>query len=585
MRRLYAYMLRYRRRYLAGFFFLLVTATLAMIIPYFLKRAVEVIERDRTLNGLVFFVLLIIGMALVQGVARTFSRFLIFNIGRDIEYDLRNDLFAHLEKLSPSFYQRSQTGDLMSRLVNDIGAVRMMIGPGILNFINTPVYYVYAVSIMLTISIPLTLLSLTAYPLVLWLVKHLSRTLMERTVKVQEGLAALSARAQENLSGMTVVKAYALEDAEVESFKRINAEFQRQSLALARVRGFIAPVMKLVSSAGILVVLWFGGWLVIRDRVGIGDLVAFIAYLHLLAWPTMALGWMLSIVQRGRAAMMRLEHIFAAEPEIVDPPAVALGNGMAPIERGEIEFEGVRFAYPAVRKRHDVLEDVNVRIPAGSTVAIVGRTGAGKTTLVNLVPRLFDPLAGSVRIDGRDVRSLSLTTLRRALGVVPQDPFLFSTSIRENIAYGLSGNGEIDEKVKWAATVAGLERDLEALPRGLETPVGERGITLSGGQKQRVTLARALAVDPKILVFDDALSSVDSETERRILRHLRESFPDRTRVVISHRVSTVRGADTIVVLDGGRIVETGTHEELLRSGGVYAEIFEEQMVENELEEL
>ena len=580
MRRLYAYMLRYKWRYMFGFVCLLATATVAMIIPYFLKRAVEVIEHDRALRGVRFYVLLIVGLALVQGVARTFSRFTIFNIGRDIEYDLRNDLFAHLETLPQSYYQRSQTGDLMSRLVNDIGAVRMMIGPGILNFINTPVYYVYAVSIMVTISVPLTVFSLTAYPVVLWIVKRLSRQLMERTVKVQEGLALLSSRAQENLSGMTVVKAYALEDSEIASFERMNAEFQEQSLALARVRGIIVPVMKLVSSAGILVVLWFGGWLVIRGRVGIGDLVAFIAYLHLLAWPTMAMGWMLSILQRGRASMMRLEHIFVAEPEIVGPP----GDGEAPIERGEIEFDGVRFAYPG-RRSPDVLSNVQLRIPAGSTMAIVGRTGAGKTTLVNLIPRLFDPASGSVRIDGRDVRTIPLATLRHALGLVPQDPFLFSTTIRDNIAYGLSGNGEVDEKVRWAATVAGLEKDLEMLPRGLETPVGERGITLSGGQKQRVTLARAFAVDPKILIFDDALSSVDSETERRILRQLRESFPDRTRLVISHRLSTVRGADHIVVLDEGRIVEVGTHDDLLRRGGVYAEMFLEQMVENELEAL
>jgi ATP-binding cassette, subfamily B, multidrug efflux pump len=581
MRRLYGYMLRYRWRYVFGLVCLLITATLAMTIPYLLKRAVEVIEHDRELKGLRFFVLSIVGMALVQGVARTFSRFVIFNIGRDIEYDLRNDLFAHLETLPQSFYQRSQTGDLMSRLVNDIGAVRMMIGPGILNFVNTPVYYAYAVSIMLTISVPLTFLSLTAYPLVLWIVKRLSRQLMERTVKVQEGLAALSARAQENLSGMTVVKAYALERAEIAGFERMNAEFQEQSLALARVRGFIAPVMKIVSSVGILVVLWFGGWLVIRDKIGIGDLVAFIAYLHLLAWPTMALGWMLSILQRGRASMLRLEHIFVAQPEVVGAPV----DGEPAIERGEIEIEGVRFTYPALRKTHEVLSSVSLRIPAGSTVALVGRTGAGKSTLVNLVPRLFDPLCGTIRIDGRDVREMSLATLRRALGMVPQDPFLFSTTIRGNVAYGLAGNGEVEDKVRWAAEVAGLEKDLEALPRGLETPVGERGITLSGGQKQRVTLARALAIDPKILVLDDALSSVDSETERVILRRLREEFPNRTRIVISHRVSTVRGADQVVVIDAGRVVEAGTHEELLRRGGVYAEIFEEQMVEDQLEAL
>jgi ATP-binding cassette subfamily B protein len=581
MHRLYGYMWRYRWRYMLGFVCLLLTASAAMVIPYVLKRAVEVIEHDRELHALGVFVSLIVGLAIVQAVARTFSRFVIFNIGRDIEYDLRNDLFAHLQTLSPSFYQRSQTGDLMSRLVNDIGAVRMMIGPGILNFINTPVYYVYAVAIMVTISVPLTLLSLTAYPLVLWIVKGLSRSLMERTVKVQEGLAGLSARAQENLSGMTVVKAYALEDTEIASFRRMNAEFQEQGLALARVRGFIAPVMKMVSSAGILVVLWFGGWLVVRGTIGIGDLVAFIAYLHLLAWPTLALGWMLSILQRGRASMMRLQHIFTAQPEIAGSSE---DGAQAPIERGEIELDGVRFAYPGRRSR-EVLSDVRVEILAGETVAIVGRTGAGKTTLVSLIPRLFDAVAGSVRIDGRDVRSMSLATLRHAVGVVPQDPFLFSTTIRENIAYGLAGNGDVDEKVRWAAQVAGLEKDLAALPRGLETLVGERGITLSGGQKQRVTLARALAGDPKVLIFDDALSSVDSETERRILRELRRAFPHRTRLVISHRASTVRGADRILVLDAGRIVEGGTHEELLRRGGVYAEIFEEQMVEDQLESL
>lgn len=581
MRRLFAYMRRYRGQYLFGFVCLLVTATLAMLIPYFLKRAVDVIEHDRSLRGVGFYVGVIVGMALVQAVARTYSRFVIFNIGRDIEYDLRNDLFAHLETLPLGFYQRSQTGDLMSRLVNDISAVRMMIGPGILNFINTPVYYVYAVTIMLTISVPLTFLSLTAYPLVLWIVKRLSRQLLERTVKVQEGLAMLSARAQENLAGMTVVKAYALEDSEIRSFAAMNEDFQRQSLALARVRGFIAPVMKMVSSAGILVVLWFGGWLVIRGRVGMGDLVAFIAYLHLLAWPTMALGWMLSILQRGRAAMTRLEEIFAAEPDVVGPPA----GGEAPIERGEIDVESASFAYPAAAKAPQVLDDATLHVPAGTTIAIVGRTGAGKTTLVSLLPRLFDPQRGTVKVDGRDVRSMSLATLRRAIGVVPQDPFLFSTTIRENIAYGLAGNGDRDERIRWAAMVAGLEKDLEALPLGLETPVGERGITLSGGQKQRVTLARALAVDPKVLIFDDALSSVDSETEKRILGHLRESFPDRTRIVISHRVSTVRSADRIVVLDGGRIVESGRHDELLRRGGAYAEMFEEQMVEDALESL
>jgi ATP-binding cassette, subfamily B, multidrug efflux pump len=581
MRRLFAYMARYRARYAFGLACLVATATFAMAIPYLLKKAVEVVEKDRTLDGLGVYVVGVIALAILQGIVRTFSRFVIFNVGRDIEYDLRNDLFAHLEKLSPSYYHRQQTGDLMSRLVNDISAVRMLLGPGILNFVNTPVYYLYAVSIMLTIDARLTVLSLLAYPIVLAVVKRTSRQLMERTVKVQEGLADLSSRAQENLAGMGAVKAYALEGEEIERFRKMNAQFQETSLGLARVRGLIMPVMKLVSNAGILVVLWYGGRLVIRDEITIGDLVAFMGYLHLLAWPTMAMGWMLSILQRGRAAMSRLEHIFSAEPEIVG----AEGNGEAAVTRGLVEIEDVTFSYPGSREATRVLDGVSLRIEPGEMVAVVGRTGAGKTTLAQLVPRLFDPTSGTVKIDGRDVRTLPLASLRRALGVVPQDPFLFSTTIRENVAFGLSGNGENDAKVAHVTEVAALGDDLASLPRGLETPVGERGITLSGGQKQRVTLARALATDPKVLVLDDALSSVDAETEKHILARLREAAPGRTCLLVSHRVSTLRNADRIVVLDGGRIVEQGTHDGLLRKGGVYTAIFQEEMLADELEAL
>lgn len=580
MQRLLAYMARHKRRYAFGMFCLVATATLAMAIPYLLKCAVEVVERDPSLGGLGKIVLAIVALALVQGVVRAFSRFVIFNVGRDIEYDLRNDLFAHLEGLSLSYYQRQQTGDLMSRLVNDITAVRMLLGPGILNLVNTPVYYLYAVSIMFTIDVPLTLLSLLSYPAVLLIMKRASRQLMERTIKVQEGLADLSSRAQENLAGIGAVKAYALEKEEIERFRKMNDSFQETSLGLARVRGIIVPVMKLVSNAGLLVVLWYGGHLVVAGKISIGDLIAFMAYLHLLAWPTLALGWMLSIVQRGRAAMMRLEHIFAAKPEIVAP--ATNGEGVA---SGAVAIDDVTFHYPGSRAGALVLDGVSLSIAPGETVALVGRTGAGKTTLANLIPRLFDPDSGTVSIDGRDVRTLSLGALRRALGVVPQDPFLFSTTIRDNVAFGLTGNGQSDAKVRFVTSVAALDGDLAALPLGLETPVGERGITLSGGQKQRVTLARALAVEPKVLILDDALSSVDAETEKRILGGLRDAVPGQTCLLISHRVSTLKNADRILVLDGGRIVEEGTHAELLRRGGVYGEIFQEELLAAELESL
>ena len=582
MKRLFGYLRRYGRRYLLGGACLLATATLAMTIPWLLKRAVEVIEQDRELSFLSVYVGLIIAFALVQGFARTLSRSLILNIGRDVEYDLRNDLFRHLERLPPGYYQEQQTGDLMSRLVNDIGAVRMMLGPGILNIVNTPIYYLYALGFMLTIDPALTLFSLSAYPVAFLMVQRFSRHLMERTVKVQEGLSDLSARAQENLAGMNVVKAYSLEDSEIERFREMSADFRERSIALAKVRGLVAPAMKMVSNTGILVVLWYGGWLVIDGRIGLGDLVAFMGYLHLLTWPTMALGWMISVIQRGRAAMQRLEQIFSVEPDIVGPPV----NGGPAIERGEIELEGVRFAYPArYGPPREVLSGIDLRIAAGETVAIVGRTGSGKTTLVNLVPRLFDVTAGVVRIDGHDVRDLPLPILRGALGVVPQDAFLFSTTLRENISFGLGERSRHDPLVDRAAEVAGLDDDLERFPLGLGTMVGERGITLSGGQKQRVTLARALAFDPRVLILDDALSNVDSETEKKILARLDSELPGRTRILVTHRASTLMGADRILVMDEGRLVEQGSHDALLRKGGTYAEVFRERSAEDELETL
>jgi ATP-binding cassette subfamily B protein len=535
-------------------------------------------------------------------VVRTFSRFIVFNVGRDIEYDLRNDLFAHLERLPAEFYQVHPTGDLMSRLVNDIGAVRMMLGPGMLNLLNTPVYYVYAVSIMASIDPWLTAAALAPYPLMLLVVKHYSRRLMEGTLRVQEGLADMSAQVQENVSGIHVVKAYVREDHEIARFAALNGRFQDVSLELARVRGMIAPVIRIVSALGILVVLWFGGSRVAQKHLTIGDLVAFIGYLHLLAWPTMALGWMISILQRGRASMKRLEALFSIEPTIRDPElalaaavplngddghagALASGNGSVAVKHGEIEFAGVSFAYPGAPLRL-VLQDIDVRVPAGATVAIVGRAGSGKTTLLRLLARLFDPTTGVVRIDGRDVRDIPLHGLRSAIAFVPQDPFLFSTSIRANIAFAapelLEGDGGASA-VRDAAAWAAVEGDIADFPRGYDTMVGERGITLSGGQKQRVTLARALLLDAPILVLDDALSSVDTQTEERILRSLEERRRGRTCLIVAHRLSTVQDADLILVLDEGRIVERGDHASLVARGGLYADLFHRQRLTDELE--
>ena len=579
-------MIRYRGRYALGLGCLLATGSLAMAVPYLLKRAVDTISAGGSAVTVGWLAATIIAIALAQSAVRTCSRFLIFNVGRDIEYDLRNDLFAHLERLPLAYYQTQQTGDLMSRLVNDITAVRMLLGVGFLNLINTPIYYLWAVPIMLSMDWRLTLAALVPYPLVLIVVKRTSRQLMERTLKTQEGLAAMSSRVQENLSGIHVVQAYVREEAEIAGFAKLNADFSAQNMALAKVRGVIMPVMRAVSTLGTLVVLWYGGQRVISGVLSLGDLVAFIGYLHILAWPTMTLGWMLSILQRGRAALQRLETIFQAVPAINDELALLDDRLAAPLERpltGALAFRGVDFTYNAKTNGRAVLSDVDLTLPAGATLAVVGRTGAGKTSLVQLLPRLFEAVGGTVEIDGRDVRTIPLATLRSAIGYVPQDPFLFSRSIRDNIRFGVPEAD--DDAVQRVAAIAALDRDIAELPRGYDTIVGERGITLSGGQKQRTTLARALLVDPKILILDDALSSVDTETERRILHELRGVMHERTSILIAHRISTVMDADVIMVLDGGRVVEVGDHQALLARDGFYADLFRRQRLVEELEAL
>lgn len=579
MTRLLGYLRRYLARYAAGGVCLLITASLAMAVPYLLKRGIDAIQRGEPFRVAAELAAAIVVIALVQAVTRTLSRALIFNVGRDVERDLRGDLFAHLQRLPLAYYQNQQTGDLMSRLVNDVTAIRMLLGVGVLNLVNTPIYYAYGLAIMLTLDPLLTLLSLLPFPVLLLAVKRVSRTLMEQTMRVQEGLASLSSAVQENISGIQVVKAYAAEDVAVARFAALNEEFTRQSVELARVRGRLMPLMKLAAGAGTLVVLWVGGMQVIDGHIGLGDLVAFIGYLNLLAWPTMALGWMLSIVQRGRAALLRLEHIFAMVPAIAD----AADAAPLPELRGAVEFRHVTFAYPNPNNGHPVVDDLSFTLAPGQKLGIVGRTGAGKSSLVQLLPRLFDVSDGAILLDGRDVRTLPLEQLRRAVAVVPQDPFLFSRRIRDNIAFALD---TVDpEAVRRAAEVAGLAADIEAFPQGYDTVVGERGITLSGGQKQRMTLARAIAAKPRVLVLDDALSSVDTRTEHAILAHLRDAMAGCTSIVIAHRVSTVMDADHIAVIDDGRLVEFGTHAALVARDGLYAELFRQQQLEEEIEAL
>ncbi len=577
--RLFDYLWRYWRRYLLGGLCLVGTTSLLMLIPWWVRAAVEVIERGDPASGLGRYVLWIILAAVGGGLLRVVSRSLIFNAGRNVEYDLRNDLFAHFEKLPLSYYRSQSTGDLMSRAVNDINAVRMLLGPGFLNLVNTPLYLVYAVVFMFAMDPRLTLAVAASLTLLMWVFRQFRGRIQRASLRVQRQMSRMSAHVQENLSGMHVVKAYVQAEPQTARFTDLNEDYRQRSMDLARYRGMINPIMVALHGFTVLVVLWYGGWLSLRQQTGVADLVAFILYLNVLAWPMAAFGWMISLVERGRAAMERLEEIFEVEPAIADPARPA---PMTDRDRG-IEFENVSFAYGGAGSGEPVLRDLSFRVRPGRKVAVVGRTGSGKSTLTHLIPRLHDVTSGVVRVGGVDVRSLSLAELRGAIGYAPQDPFLFSTSIRENLKFGDAGATE--QEIRRVLDAADLEKEVEVFPAGLDTRVGERGIALSGGQKQRATLARAILADPECLILDDCLSSVDSQTEQRILHGFESVLRNKTCILVSHRMAAVKEVDEILVLDQGRIVERGNHESLLRARGIYAQMYWRQQVSGDLDEL
>ena len=574
MRPLLPYLKRYRWGFVFGTFCVVMSNGAWAGLPRVIGQAAQSLEGGVTSHKLLVFTMEVLALAAVRGIFLFLTRWVVIGISRDIEFDLRNDLFAHLETLSYSYYQRMRTGDIMARVTNDLNAVRMLMGPAIMYSANTLVFTAAALWFMVHNSPRLTLYAFLPLPVVSVTIQYFGRRIHERFERIQAMFSDISARAQENFSGARVVRAYVQEEAEIASFEGANQEYVARSLKLVRLMGMLWPTLELMLGLAMVLVLWMGGREVLAGRMQIGAFTAFNIYMMQLTFPIIALGWVVNIFQRGTASLVRLNEILQEQPAIKDESGAGDHEVL-----GEIEFRGLNFEYEG----KSVLHNLNLRIPAGSSMAIVGPTGSGKSTLVSLIPRIYDAAPGMVLLDGRPIREFSLASLRSSIGFVPQETFLFSDRIRENIALGVES--ATDQEIHDAAEAANIAADIEGFPERYQTMVGERGITLSGGQKQRAAIARALIRNPRILILDDALSSVDTHTEDKILNHLREVMRGRTTIFISHRVSTVRNADRIAVLHDGKIVEQGTHDELLALNGYYSDLYNKQLLEEELAEV
>jgi ATP-binding cassette, subfamily B, multidrug efflux pump len=580
------YLKKYRWRLIFGTLFVLVSVALGIFTPRYTGVAIDYLTSPGATGGGLFkYVALIIGSQLLSGVFLFFQRRTLINMSRYIEYDLRQDFYGHLQRLPLQFFQRHRTGDLMARATNDLGAVRQIVGPAIMYSEQTLFRVLIILPLMFQISVKLTLIMLLTMPFVTLTVKYFGHQIHVRFERIQAFFSDITARAQENLSGVRVIRAFAQEEAEESEFARLNRQYVDRNMSLVKLSAVFRPLMQFFIGLGFAAILLIGGYETARGRMTIGEFTAFNLYLELLIWPLIAMGYVTNLVQRGAASLKRMHEIMRIEPAIADAPEFRRGDGatgrLGEGILGKIEFRDLTFRYSP--EEPPVLLDINVVIEPGRTVAFIGRTGAGKSSLMNLIPRLLDAEPGMVLIDDKPIREIPLERLRENIGYVPQETFLFSETLAENIAFGIhNGMGDLEKKIEWAAEIAGLADDVNEFSQKYMTILGERGITLSGGQKQRAAIARAVIREPRILILDDALSAVDTYTEEKILSSLRDVMRSRTTLIVAHRISTVKDADLICVLDHGRIVERGSHEELMLLGGAYADLYERQLLEEEL---
>jgi ATP-binding cassette subfamily B multidrug efflux pump len=572
------YILKYRRLIFFGILAILLSEFFYVIIPILIGRAVDDLKAGVTFEKLSLFASLILGSTILSGIASFFTRQTIIVASRKIEYDMRNDFYRHVQGLHYLYFRDKKVGDIMAYATNDIPAVRNFLGPGIMYSIETTIEFVVILAIMFSMNLKLTLITLIPLPLISYLVYKVGKIVHERYEDIQEHFGTITTLAQENIAGIRVIKSYVREDYEIEKFRKVNFEYFIKNIKLAKIQSLTYPLMILITGISIILVIWYGGYQVIKGAMTLGQLTSFLIYLGYLIWPMIAFGWIINLTQRAAASMDRLLEVMRVQPQIKDTEETDFSIKQI---NGEIEFKDVWFKYPD--SENYVLKGVSFKVEQGQTVGIVGYTGSGKTTLVNLIPRLFDPDKGEVLIDGVNVKKIPLKVLRGSIGYVQQDVFLFSDTVKNNITFGVDGVDE--DKIISVAKIAHIYDEVMEFPNKFDTIVGERGITLSGGQKQRVGLARALIKEPKILILDDSFSSVDAYTEEMILKNLKEYRKGRTTIIISHRITAVKDADFIIVLDDGEIVESGTHDELIELGGIYAELYQKQILEEELEKM